>query len=77
MMSLARRARRAARGAAHRVLHAAPLDLWRRLVPKAEVGVCYHVVADGAVPHIWHYPFLDTAAFESDLDYLARHFALR
>ena len=75
MMSLARAARRAARGAAHRVLHAAPLGLWRWLVPKAAVGVCYHVVADGAVPHIRHYPFLDTAAFESDLNYLARHFA--
>jgi peptidoglycan/xylan/chitin deacetylase (PgdA/CDA1 family) len=70
MISLARGARRAA----HRLLHATPLALWRRLVPKAEVGVCYHVVADGAVPHIRHYPFLDTAAFESDLDYLARHF---
>ncbi len=74
MMSLARGARQAARGAAHRILHAAPLALWRRLAPKSEVGVCYHVVADAAVPHIQHYRFLDTAAFESDLDYLGRHF---
>ncbi len=70
MMSLARGARRAA----HRLLHEAPLGLWRRLVPKPEVGVCYHVVADAAVPHIQHYPFLDTAAFEQDLDYLGRRF---
>ncbi len=74
MSSLARGARQAARGAAHRILHAAPLGLWRRLVPKAEVGVCYHVVANAPVPHIRHYPFLDTAAFESDLNYLARRF---
>ena len=74
MISLARGARNAARRAADQILHAAPLVLWRKLVPKPELGICYHVVADAAVPHIKHYRFLDPAAFEADLDYLSRHF---
>ncbi|HEY1491234.1 MAG TPA: polysaccharide deacetylase family protein, partial [Steroidobacteraceae bacterium] len=69
-----RGARRAAHRAAHRILHAAPLRLWRRLVPKSELGVCYHVVADGPVAHIKHYRYLDTASFAADLDYLERRF---
>jgi peptidoglycan/xylan/chitin deacetylase (PgdA/CDA1 family) len=74
MISFARGARQAARRAAERILHAAPLGLWRRLVPKTEVGVCYHLVSDAPVPHVKHYRFLGTDAFESDLDYLARRF---
>jgi peptidoglycan/xylan/chitin deacetylase (PgdA/CDA1 family) len=70
MISLARGARKAA----GQILHAAPLALWRRLVPKTDLGVCYHLVSDGPVPHVKHYRFLDTDAFEADLDYLARHF---
>ncbi len=74
MISLARGARRAASRAAHQLLHATPLALWRRLVPKSELGVCYHLVADAPVPHIKHYRHLDTASFAQDLDYLARRF---
>ena len=74
MISLARGTRKAARKVADRILHAAPLALWRKLVPKTELGVCYHVVSDGPVPHIKHYRFLDTDTFESDLDYLRRRF---
>jgi len=55
-------------------LHVAPLALWRKLLPKADVGICYHMVSDGPVRHLKHYRFLDTDAFESDLDYLASHF---
>ena len=74
MISLARGAHKAARKAAEQILHAAPLSLWRKLVPKSELGICYHVVSDGPLPHIKHYRFLDTDTFESDLDYLARRF---
>ena len=70
MISLAR----GARNAAQQFLHAAPLVLWRKLVPKTELGICYHVVSDGPVPHVKHYRFLDTNTFESDLDYLRRRF---
>ena len=74
MISLARGTRQVARTVADRILHAAPLVLWRTLVPKTELGVCYHVVSDAPVPHIKHYRFLDTATFEADLDYLGRRF---
>ena len=70
MIALARGARKAAA----LLLHAAPLVLWRKLVPKTELGVCYHLVSDGPVPHVKHYRFLDTDTFESDLDYLRRRF---
>jgi len=71
MISLARSAHKTAR----EVLHIAPLMLWRKLVPKTELGFCYHIVSDCAVPHIKHYRVLDTATFESDLDYLHGRFA--
>jgi len=74
MISVAGGTRRAARRVADHILHAAPLVLWRKLVPKTELGVCYHVVSDAPVPHIKHYRFLDTATFEADLDYLGRRF---
>ena len=55
-------------------LHVVPLVLWRRLLPKTDVGVCYHMVSDGPIRHLKHYRFLDTETFESDLDYLDGHF---
>jgi peptidoglycan/xylan/chitin deacetylase (PgdA/CDA1 family) len=70
MISLARSAHRIAR----QVLHIAPVMLWRKLVPKTELGFCYHIVSDCPVPHIKHYRVLNTATFESDLDYLHSHF---
>ncbi len=62
--------RSAVRAAADRTLHHAPVPLWRRLFPKTELGVCYHVVSDVRLPHIKHYRVLSTAQFEADLDYL-------
>jgi peptidoglycan/xylan/chitin deacetylase (PgdA/CDA1 family) len=67
-------AKSAARRAADRTLHHAPMPLWRRLFPKTELGVCYHVVSDRPPPHIKHYRVLDTGAFEADLDYLQSNF---
>jgi len=55
-------------------LHVAPLALWRKLLPKTDFGVCYHMVSDGPVRHLKHYRFLDTDMFESDLDYLDGRF---
>jgi peptidoglycan/xylan/chitin deacetylase (PgdA/CDA1 family) len=51
-----------------------PVSVWRRLFPKSAVGLCYHIVSDTEVPHVRHYPFLDTAAFEADLRYLRQTF---
>jgi len=56
------------------VLQMAPVQLWRMLVPKSELGFCYHMVSDRPVPHVKHYRVLDTAAFESDLEYLQARF---
>jgi peptidoglycan/xylan/chitin deacetylase (PgdA/CDA1 family) len=55
-------------------LHVAPLVLWRKLLPKTDLGVCYHMVSDGPVRHLRHYRFLDPDTFESDLDYLSGRF---
>ena len=55
-------------------LHVAPLVLWRKLLPKRDLGVCYHMVSDGPVRHLKHYRVLDTDTFESDLDYLEGRF---
>jgi len=75
MTSLVRGVRKAARRILDAApLHVAPLVLWRRLLPKTDLGVCYHLVSDGPVRHVKHYRFLDTDTFESDLDYLAARF---
>lgn len=75
MISFARGMRKAGAQIVRAVpLHLAPLAIWRKLLPKPDVGVCYHMVADSPVRHLQHYRFLDTDAFESDLDYLAGRF---
>jgi peptidoglycan/xylan/chitin deacetylase (PgdA/CDA1 family) len=75
MTSFARRARRAA-GQILRAapLHVAPLALWRALLPRPDVGICYHMVSERPVRHLKHYRFLDPATFEADLDYLQSRF---
>ena len=75
MISVVRGARKAA-GQVLRAapLHVAPLALWRKLLPKTDLGICYHLVSDGPVRHLRHYRFLDTEAFESDLNYLDGRF---
>jgi peptidoglycan/xylan/chitin deacetylase (PgdA/CDA1 family) len=55
-------------------LHVAPLGFWRTLVPKTDLGICYHMVSDHPVRHLKHYRFLDPDGFQSDLDYLAARF---
>jgi peptidoglycan/xylan/chitin deacetylase (PgdA/CDA1 family) len=67
---------RGMRKAASQILHAAPLALWRKLLPKPDLGVCYHMVSNGPVRHLKHYRFLDTDTFEADLDYLEDRFEL-
>jgi peptidoglycan/xylan/chitin deacetylase (PgdA/CDA1 family) len=75
MISLVRRVRKAAgRVLQAAPLHVAPLVLWRKLLPKTDLGICYHMVSDNPVRHLKHYRFLDTDTFESDLDYLDGHF---
>lgn len=68
--------RSAMRASARRALHLAPTTLWRRLFPKREVGVCYHLVADVRPAHLKHYPVLSRAAFEADLDHLQSRYGV-
>jgi peptidoglycan/xylan/chitin deacetylase (PgdA/CDA1 family) len=51
-----------------------PVWLWRRLFPKTDVSLCYHMVSDASPRHVRHYPILSTSEFESDLSYLRQHF---
>ena len=75
MISLVRGVRKAAgRILEAAPLHVAPLVLWRKVLPKTDLGICYHMVSDGPVRHLKHYRVLDTDTFESDLDYLGGHF---
>jgi peptidoglycan/xylan/chitin deacetylase (PgdA/CDA1 family) len=67
-------ARAVVRAAAAAALRQAPIALWRRLAPKSALGVCYHLVADSAPPHMRHYPAPSPAAFAADLAYLRRKF---
>ena len=64
----------ALRAAVVGVLRVIPIAVWRHLLPKSAVGVCYHMVSDTRLPHLKHYSFLDTVAFEADLAYLKRRF---
>lgn len=59
---------------ASQVLHHVPTRIWRRLFPKTEFGLCYHMVSDGHPLHVRHYPILSTKEFENDLLYLRHHF---
>jgi len=35
-------------------LQVAPLALWRKLLPKTDLEICYHMVSDGPVRHLKH-----------------------
>jgi len=60
--------------AASQMLHRVPTSLWRGLVPKTELGFCYHMVSDVPLPHLRHYPILSPADFDADLSYLRKYF---
>lgn len=52
-----------------------PLGLYRRLVPRPVVGLCYHVVSARPLPHVESlYRYKTPEQFESDLEFLARNF---
>ena len=67
-------ARAVVRAAAAAAVRLAPIALWRRLAPQSALGVCYHLVADAAPPHVRHYSAPSPAAFAADLAYLQRTF---
>jgi peptidoglycan/xylan/chitin deacetylase (PgdA/CDA1 family) len=64
----------ALQAAAAHLLHRLPIRLWRMVAPKSVIGICYHAVSDATLLHLKHYPYLNQAAFEADLDYLQRNY---
>ncbi|MBD0320412.1 MAG: polysaccharide deacetylase family protein, partial [Gemmatimonadetes bacterium] len=52
-----------------------PLQLYGRILPRAVVGLCYHVVSERRLPHVANlYPYKSPEQFEADLVYLKRNF---
>src|SRR5262245_58401112 len=51
-----------------------PVAVWRRLFPKSNLCILYHMVSDAPVPHLKHYPYLGATEFEDDVSYLKEQF---
>jgi len=59
------------------VLRVVPLEVLSRLIRRDAVGFCYHVIADGTLPHLRHlYAFKSPSEFEADLEFLQEHYQL-
>ena len=67
-------ARAAMREAGAIFTQAIPVSLWSHLLPQPALCPCYHMVSDTPVPHVKHYPFLNSAEFERDLRDLETRF---
>jgi peptidoglycan/xylan/chitin deacetylase (PgdA/CDA1 family) len=65
-----------AKMAVRQILHRVPTRLWRRLLPRTEIGFCYHMVSDTTLPHLKHYYNISTADFDADLIYLQKTFGI-
>ena len=53
------------------------MALYRQLVPRRSLGLCYHVVSDAHLPHVKHlYDYKTAEQFERDLLWLQRHFRI-
>ncbi len=51
-----------------------PFPVYRKLIKMYPVGLCYHLVSDAALPHIFHYPYKCAGDFENDLFYLKERY---
>ncbi len=51
-----------------------PIWIWRHMFPEPTLCMCYHMISNTQVPHVKHYPFLNTTEFECDLQYLQKTF---
>jgi peptidoglycan/xylan/chitin deacetylase (PgdA/CDA1 family) len=60
-----------------RIAGSVPLSAYGLFIRRDALGLYYHVVSDGSLPHIRHlYPYKSKRAFENDLLYLAENFNL-
>lgn len=54
---------------------AIPLGVWRRIVPRDVIALCYHVVSDQSLPHVRHlFAYKSVDAFRQDLLFLQRNY---
>lgn len=54
-----------------------PLGVWETLVPRSEIAVCYHMVADQHMPHVRRlFPYKDSEQFAADIAYLKSKYRL-
>jgi len=52
-----------------------PVTAYGRVIRREAIGLCYHVVSDGPLPHVSPlYPFKTVAQFRADLLWLKAHF---
>jgi len=64
-----------ARRVASNAMRLLPVAAYGRLMRREAIGLCYHVVADGPVPHVSPlYPFKTVAQFRGDLLWLKARF---
>lgn len=56
-------------------LRVLPVQWYGALLPRWPIGLCYHLVSDGDLPHVRHlYRWKSAAQFEHDLRFLQRHY---
>src|SRR4051812_4225368 len=59
----------------HAILRMMPDGLFRRRMPAGHAPFFYHTISDAPLPHVRHlYGTKSVAAFERDLDFLAKNF---
>lgn len=62
---------RLAAGAVDALLRSIPLQVYRRVIGRSDLGIGYHVVSDRPLPHVQHlYAYKSRWMFEQDLLYL-------
>jgi peptidoglycan/xylan/chitin deacetylase (PgdA/CDA1 family) len=64
-----------ARRVASNAMRLLPVTAYGRVIRREAIGLCYHVVSDGPLPHVSPlYPFKTVAQFRADLLWLKAHF---
>jgi peptidoglycan/xylan/chitin deacetylase (PgdA/CDA1 family) len=64
-----------ARRVASNAMRLLPVTAYGRVIRREAIGLCYHVVSDGPVPHVSPlYPFKTAAQFRADLLWLKARF---
>lgn len=69
------RRRSLAERAARRLLASLPLRVWETLAGTRWLGLCYHIVSDERVPHVWPlFSYKSLQQFTRDMEYVAARY---